>query len=141
MRKTIMFGAGLVSTVLISLHVGAQPLYEAQFIFDPEVEDHGHVHASCIVECPNGELRAVWYENGTLLPPPYYSERRDKSDDVRIGGSRKAKGADAWEKPFVMADTPDFPDTNCCMIIDPQERLWLLWPTIQANTWESALMK
>jgi hypothetical protein len=40
-----------------------------------------------------------------------------------------------------MADTPDFPDTNCCMIIDPEQRLWLLWPTIQANTWESALMK
>jgi hypothetical protein len=27
------------------------------------------------------------------------------------------------------------------MIIDPQDRLWLLWPTIQANLWESALMK
>jgi hypothetical protein len=40
-----------------------------------------------------------------------------------------------------MADTPEFPDTNCCMIIDPQERLWLLWPAILANTWESALMK
>jgi hypothetical protein len=40
-----------------------------------------------------------------------------------------------------MADTPEFPDTNCCMIIDPQDRLWLLWPTIQANLWESALMK
>ena len=39
-----------------------------------------------------------------------------------------------------MADTPEFPDTNCCMIIDPQERLWLFWPTIQANLWESALM-
>ena len=40
-----------------------------------------------------------------------------------------------------MADTPDFPDTNCCMFIDPQGRLWLMWPTILANTWESALMK
>ena len=39
-----------------------------------------------------------------------------------------------------MADTSGFPDTNCCMIIDQQERLWLLWPTILANTWESALM-
>jgi len=26
------------------------------------------------------------------------------------------------------------------MIIDPGERLWLFWPTIQANLWESALM-
>jgi hypothetical protein len=27
------------------------------------------------------------------------------------------------------------------MIIDQQETLWLFWPTIQANRWESALMK
>jgi hypothetical protein len=40
-----------------------------------------------------------------------------------------------------MADTPDYPDTNCCLFIDPQERLWLLWPTILANKWETALMK
>ena len=40
-----------------------------------------------------------------------------------------------------MADTPGFPDTNCCMIIDQQKTLWLFWPTIQANRWESALMK
>src|SRR5690606_33801089 len=40
-----------------------------------------------------------------------------------------------------MADTPGFPDTNCTMFIDPEERLWLMWPTIMANRWESALMK
>ena len=39
-----------------------------------------------------------------------------------------------------MADTPDFSDINCCMIIDLQDGLWLLWPTIQANTWENTLM-
>ena len=27
------------------------------------------------------------------------------------------------------------------MFIDPQKRLWLLWPTILANRWETALMK
>ena len=37
-----------------------------------------------------------------------------------------------------MADTPEFLDTNCCMIIDSQDRLWLLWPTIRANTRENA---
>ena len=36
-------------------------LYEEQFIFDPEVSSHGHVHASTVVECPNGDLRAVWF--------------------------------------------------------------------------------
>jgi len=144
MRNRISLAALLVLTGLGSTPVDAQPLYEAQFIFDPEVEDHGHVHASCIVECPNGDLRAVWYENGTLLPPPYYSERRDKSDDVRIGGSRKAKGADTWEKPFVMSDTFGLSDNIPCMVIDARDRLWLIHPTLLGVpdwTWGSALVR
>ena len=40
-----------------------------------------------------------------------------------------------------MADTPGYPDTNPSMFIDPQHRLWLFWPTILANEWETALMK
>jgi hypothetical protein len=104
-------------------------LYEEEFIFDPHTESHGHVHASCIVECPNGDLRAVWYENGEKLSSPYYSGNRDKSDDVRIGGARKPRGACAWEKPFVMSDTFGLFSNNPCMTIDAQERLWLvpLW--------------
>ena len=145
MRNAIVLVTGLILVALgLATPVGAQPLYEAQFIFDPEVEDHGHVHASCIVECANGDLRAVWYENGTPLPPPYYSERRDKSDDVRIGGSRKAKGADAWEKPFVMSDTFGVSDNNPCMVIDAQDRLWLIHPTLLGVpdwTWGSALVR
>jgi hypothetical protein len=27
------------------------------------------------------------------------------------------------------------------MFIDPRQRLWLLWPTILANEWHTALMK
>ena len=81
----------LASAGLLSSGACAQGEFEAGFIFDPAVESHGHVHASCIIEAPNGDLRAVWYENGTPLPPPYFSKQRDKSDDVRIGGARKAK--------------------------------------------------
>jgi hypothetical protein len=40
-----------------------------------------------------------------------------------------------------MADTPGYPDTNATMFLDPKERLWLLWPTILANEWHTALMK
>jgi len=144
MRKAVVVALGLALSVLVAGPIRAQTLYEEEFIFDPEVEDHGHVHASCIVECPNGDLRAVWYENGTTLPAPYYSERRDKSDDVRIGGSRKAKGADAWEKPFVMSDTFGVSDNNPCMVIDAQERLWLVRPTLLGVpdwTWGSALVR
>lgn len=121
-----------------------EPFYEAEFVFDPEAEDHGHVHASCVVECPNGALRAVWYENGPKLPPPHFSAQRDKSDDVRIGGARRANGADAWDKPFVMHDTFGVSDNNPCMVIDQQDRLWLVHATLLAvpqRSWASALVQ
>jgi predicted neuraminidase len=122
----------------------AKSLYEEEFIFDPQIEDHGHVHASCIVECPNGDLRAVWYENGRELPPPYYSERKDKSDDVRIGGSRKPAGADSWERPFVMSDTFGVSNNNPCMVVDGRGHLWLVHATLLGVprwTWGSALLR
>lgn len=106
----------------------AAPHHSSEFIFSLE---HWHNHGSCIVECPNGDLLVCWFHGS--------GER--KADDVVILGARKVKATGQWTKPFLMADTPGFPDTNCCMVIDPQDRLWLLWPTIQANTWESALMK
>ncbi|MBI1785031.1 exo-alpha-sialidase [Candidatus Sumerlaeota bacterium] len=107
---------------------GGDPLYQAEIIFPLE---HWHNHGSCVVECPNGDILACWFHGS--------GERT--ADDVRINGARKVKAAGKWTEPFVMADTPEFPDTNCCMIIDPQQRLWLIWPTILAHTWESALMK
>ena len=123
-----MMTAAMLLMALAAPGAGAEPLHEAQLIFPLE---SWHNHGSCIIECPNGDLLTCWFHGS--------GER--KSDDVLIEGARKAKGADAWSARFVMADSPGFPDTNCCMIIDPQQRLWLLWPTIQANTWESALMK
>jgi len=106
----------------------AEPQYESQLIFPLE---SWHNHGSCIVQTQEGDLLACWFHGS--------GER--KSDDVMILGARKRKGDSSWSQPFLMADTPEFPDTNCCMIIDPKQRLWLLWPTIQANLWESALMK
>lgn len=90
-----------------------------------------HNHGSCIVECPNGDFLVCWFHGS--------GERTE--DDVEILGARWVKQTGKWTKPFPMADTPEFPDTNCCMIIDQNQTLWLLWPTIQANSWESALMK
>lgn len=116
----------LALTAYLVLH--AEPVHQSQLIFPLE---SWHNHGSCIVEASNGDLIVCWFHGS--------GER--KADDVMILGARKVKGSETWSQPFVMADTPEFPDTNCCMIIDPQDRLWLLWPTIQANLWESALMK
>jgi putative ABC transport system permease protein len=38
-----------------------------------------------------------------------------------------------------MADRPGFPDCNTCLMVDARRRLWLFWPTIVANSWESCL--
>ncbi|MCS6861034.1 MAG: exo-alpha-sialidase [Abditibacteriales bacterium] len=106
----------------------AAPFYEAELIFPPE---HWHNHGSCIVECPNGDLLVCWY-NGS-------GERR--ADDVKVEGARKRKGAKRWGPRFLMADTPGFPDTNPCMVIDPRGRLWLIWQAIIANEWHTALCR
>jgi predicted neuraminidase len=117
--------ASLLAAVTL---VAEEPFLKGELIFPQE---HWHVHASSIVEAPNGDLIVCWFHGS--------GERR--SDDVKIEGARKRKGQNQWSKRFVMADTPDYPDTNCTMFIDPQGRLWLMWPTILANLWESALMK
>jgi len=104
------------------------PLLRGEFLFPPE---HWHNHGSCVVEAPNGDLMACWFHGS--------GERT--ADDVKIEGARLRAGASRWSERFTMADTPDYPDTNCCLLVDPRGRLWLFWPTILANTWESALMK
>src|SRR5262249_22878357 len=93
--------------------------------------EHLHNHASCIVECPGGDLLVCWY-NGS-------GERR--ADDVKVEGARKKKGSPTWSPRFLLADTPGFPDTNPCMFIDARNRLWLMWQTIIANEWHTALTK
>lgn len=138
----ILIGVAL----LVHIATAEDPQFESQFIFDPDqaIEPHGHVHASCIVECPNGDLRAVWYENGRELPDPYFKKDKDKSADVRIGGSRMQRGAKEWEQPFVMADTFGVSDNNPCMVIDSHSRLWLFYPTLLGVpdwTWGSGLVR
>lgn len=93
--------------------------------------EHWHNHASMIVEAPNGDLLVCWYHGS--------GERTE--DDVVIRGARLSKRTGKWSAPFLLADTPGYPDTNPTMFIDPRQRLWLLWPTILANEWETALMK
>jgi predicted neuraminidase len=107
---------------------GAKPFLESELIFPLE---HWHNHASCIVEAPNGDLLVCWFHGS--------GERQ--ADDVKIEGARKKKGDREWSPRFTMADTPGYPDTNCTMFIDREQRLWLLWPTILANEWHTALMK
>jgi len=106
---------------------GASPTLHGE-IFPPVAE---HVHGSTIVELPNGDLLAAWFQGS--------GERW--ADDVRIMGARLKKDADRWSKPFLMADTPGFPDINPILFLDAQNRLWLMWYTVIANQWETSLLK
>jgi predicted neuraminidase len=123
-----------LSLLLVALGLAAfspvqdKPFLESELVFPLE---YWHNHASMIVEAPNGDLLVDWFHGS--------GERT--ADDVVIRGARLKKGAKAWSEPFLLADTPGYPDTNATMFIDPRQRLWLLWPTILANEWHTALMK
>ena len=99
-----------------------KPFLESELIFPLE---HWHNHASCIVETPSRDLLVCWFHGS--------GERT--ADDVKIEGARQRRGASTWSPRYTMADTPGYPDTNCALLVDPQGRLWLLWPTILANEW------
>ncbi len=105
-----------------------RPFRTSEILFPLE---HWHNHASMIVELPGGDLLTCWFHGS--------GERT--ADDVLVLGARLKKGSGRWSAPFVMADTIGYPDTNATMFLDPQNRLWLLWPTILANEWHTALMK
>jgi len=107
--------------------------------------DRGHVHASSIVETPNGSLLAVWYENGLKNPAYYYrGGDEDKADDVRIAGARLSRGSTRWDTPFVISDTFGLSDNNPALGIDGEKRLWLVHATllaVPARAWGSALLQ
>ncbi len=112
--------------VAATFAAAAQPHFRAELVFPLHPQ---HNHAPAIVECPNGELLVSWYRGS--------GER--KADDVAVYGARLRRGQKKWSEPFVMADTPGFPDGNTAMFIDSRKRLWLFWPIVLANTWESCV--
>jgi hypothetical protein len=91
----------------------AQPFFEESSIFPYQEK---HVHASSIVECPNGDLLACWFHGS--------GERT--ADDVLIQGSRLKKGTKNWEP---------------VLFIDKNERLWLFWIAVLAHGWEQSLLR
>jgi predicted neuraminidase len=146
MRRFARHGATvLISAIAVCValpRARAAAVFTQRFIF---ADDRGHVHASSIVETPNGSLLAVWYENGPKSPEYYFrGGDEDKSDDVRIAGSRLSRGADSWDRPFVVSDTFGVSDNNPALALDAQNRLWLVHATLLAvpgRTWGSALLQ
>ncbi len=103
-----------------------EPQFSSELVFPLNAQ---HNHAPGIVQLANKDLLVSWYRGS--------GER--SADDVVVYGARLKAGSSTWSEPFVMVDRPGFPDCNTCMFIDSSEKLWLFWPTILANTWESCL--
>jgi predicted neuraminidase len=106
--------------------VAQKPYLESRLIFPLSPQ---HNHAPGIAELANGELIVSWYRGS--------GER--KADDVSVWGARLTPGTTHWTDPFLMADTPGFPDCNTCMMVNAEGELFLFWPLILANRWESSL--
>jgi predicted neuraminidase len=104
----------------------AVPFFRSELIFPRQAT---HNHAPGIAELANGDLIVSWYRGS--------GERQ--ADDVQVLGARRVSGSTAWSEPFLMADTPGFPDCNTALMADSTGRLFLFWPVILANTWESCL--
>jgi len=124
-RISILLWLSLVVLAADSTSAEA-PHYSAELIFPLH---SAHNHAPGIVELPSGELFASWYRGS--------GER--SADDVAVYGARRKKGSKEWSEPFLLADTPGFPDCNTALFLDSKNQLWLFYPTILANTWESCL--
>jgi predicted neuraminidase len=117
--------AALLICMPLALHA-AEPAGELIFPLEK-----WHNHSSSIVELPNGDFLVCWFHGS--------GERQ--ADDVVIRAARWTKATGRWSEPFLLADTPGFPDTNPVLFLDNKQRLFLLWPAIIAHQWESALMK
>lgn len=117
----------LVSTALPGA-MGAEPRFQGRAIFPAE---NKHNHASCVVELAGGDLLAAWYRGS--------GERT--ADDVEIRGAWLRAGETEWSAPFLLADTPGYPDCNPALFAAPDRTLWLFWPTILDHRWEGALLK
>lgn len=131
MKLSRAFLAWLGSFVLVSMSLGSGSGDGSLTAMDIFPLVNQHVHGSTIVELPNGDLLAAWFQGS--------GERW--ADDVAIMGARLRAGQQTWSEPFVMADTPDFPDINPILFMDTQSRLWLMWYAVIANQWETSLIK
>ena len=108
MRKVLHYLTALF--VIGAFQLGwAGPELESELIFPLQGK---HVHSSCTVECPNGDLLACWFHGS--------GER--SANDVKVQGARLKKGSKEWGPVFLMADTPDLPDCNPVLFIDSKER-------------------
>jgi predicted neuraminidase len=118
-----------VNGMVLSQPVTSNPaVVKSMLIFSPQPL---HTHGSTIVNLPNGDFLAAWFEGS--------GERT--ADDVKIMGARLKKGDASWSKPFLMADTYNIPDCNPVLFLNHQNKLFLVWIAVEANRWEYSILR
>ncbi|OGF97949.1 MAG: hypothetical protein A3F83_01560 [Candidatus Glassbacteria bacterium RIFCSPLOWO2_12_FULL_58_11] len=94
---------------------GGGPYYRAETIFQPTLR-YPECHASSIVALPDGSLMAAWF-NGS----------EEGGRDVVIRAARREPGKEIWERPFVIADTPEASDGQPTLFLAPNRQVWLFY--------------
>lgn len=112
----------------VSSPVAAEPHFSSELIFPLQEK---HVHSSTIVETPGGDILACWFHGSGERTAP----------DVVLQGARLRGGSREWSPVFPMADTPDIPDCNPVLFIDPDGELHLYWIAVPADRWEDSLLR
>ena len=98
---------------------------------DPELSRIFRIGNKDPSELPNGDLLSCWFQGS--------GER--KANDVAIKGARLIKGEEKWSDVFIMADTPGQPDCNPVLFLNKENKLFLASVVVQANRWETSLLK
>ena len=108
--------------------MAAEPFFHSELVFPLQAK---HVHSSCIIECPSGDLLTTWFHGS--------GER--ESPDVVIQGARLRPGDTTWSDVFLMADTPDLPDCNPVLFVDANRELTLFWIAVLGDSWNHCLLR
>jgi len=89
-----------------------------------------HNHNPAIVECPNGDLLAVWYSCDT-----------EKDRELTVAGSRLVWGTSEWQDASPFFDTPDRNDHAPTLWYDDVERkIYYFVGVAASSTWEPLAM-
>ena len=118
----------IMSLLLLSINILGQKGIKGELIFPLQGQ---HVHGSSLIELPNGDMLTCWFQGS--------GER--SANDVAIKGARLKMGEDKWSDVFIMADTPRQPDCNPVLFLNKENKLFLAWIVVQANRWETSLLK
>jgi len=97
-----------------------------RFIYDA-LPGRPSCHCAMGIELPDRSLLAT-----------FYAGTQEGHRDVAVLTARLRPGAEAWDAPQVVSDTPGKPEGNSVLIPAPGGRVHLFYAVIQGNGWSAA---